>query len=413
MKRNICAIIVHSPLHDPFFIGTLEKKLLRSVSPENYVGRTDGSKLTYNKECNGYILIVGTGGTESTLLKLIDSLKEKPVIVVAHDVANSLPAFIEVYPLLKEIHKKITYMYSSFDALEEAIEKANNLLNVSMRISQSRLGLIGGISEWLVYSKSHPTIIKERLGIDVIEVPIDEISDSYFKEALDEKDTNEINELISKSHSQVSRQEIVKAYRLYKAIGKIVSKRSLDGFTIKCFDIIKTLDTTACLALSLFNSSGITAGCEGDLPSLLSMHILSVLTGKPVFMGNPSIISEKSFMIAHCTAPISMSREKPMIRTHFESNRGVGIAITFDEVDVTFLKLSPKLERARLFSGKIVRGEPSSDRHCRSQAWVEVSFDPKKLLMNSYGNHYVFVEGNYIEELSKLMELFSIEPEVL
>jgi len=50
--------------------------------------------------------------------------------------------------------------------------------------------------------------------------------------------------------------EIQKAYRLYLAIKQVIAEKSLDGLTIKCFDIIKELDTTACLALSLLNTMG-------------------------------------------------------------------------------------------------------------------------------------------------------------
>jgi L-fucose isomerase-like protein len=143
------------------------------------------------------------------------------------------------------------------------------------------------------------------------------------------------------------------------------------------------------------------------------MHVLTALTGKPAFMGNPSKITNNRFLIAHCTAPLAISASKPILKTHFESNMGVGVAITFDRGEATFLRLSPDLSSARLFKGKIVMGDPVSDKHCRSQAWVQVNFDPRVLIERSMGNHYVFVEGDHLEELMGLLNLLGVNVELL
>lgn len=411
MTEKNYVFIVHSSLHDPLFIKSVEEKVLRAVSQDFNVRRFNSLDQPLPSDVNSVIVVVATGGTESLLLRLVDELGSKPIVFIAYDVANSLPAFMEAYPLIREKAGIMTYFTASFDNLEEYLVKARNILLALSKIKGGKLGLIGGISEWLIYSKTPLSLVNEKLGVKMIEIPIERIYELYSQTNFFGDD--ELNRIITSSKLEVSKEEVEKAYKLYVALNKLVEQEKLDGFTIKCFDIIKQLRTTACLAVSLFNSKLVTAGCEGDIPSFLSMHILSKLTGKPAFMGNPSKIMYNKFLIAHCTAPLAISVAQPILKTHFESNMGVGVAITFDKKEVTFLRLSPDLSYARVFKGKIVMGEPLSDKHCRSQAWVEVSFNPRVLIEKSLGNHYVFVEGDHVEELTGLLGLMGINVELL
>jgi L-fucose isomerase-like protein len=412
MAERSYAFIVHSSLHDPVFVRTVEEKVERAVGQDLVIKRYYSADQPVPSDVGSAVIVIATGGTESLLLKLTSQLKNKPKVFLTYDIANSLPAFMEAYPLLKQEAASMTYITASFDNLEQYLLKARRILSALSKIRGSRLGLIGGISEWLVYSKTSLSVVKEKLGISMVELPIERVYELYSQVQNAEK-SEELNQIISSSKLEVPKEEVEKAYRLYIALSKLAKSEKLDGFTIKCFDIIKQLRTTACLAVSLFNSKLVTAGCEGDIPSFLSMHVLTALTGKPAFMGNPSKITNNRFLIAHCTAPLAISASKPILKTHFESNMGVGVAITFDRGEATFLRLSPDLSSARLFKGKIVMGDPVSDKHCRSQAWVQVNFDPRVLIERSMGNHYVFVEGDHLEELMGLLNLLGVNVELL
>lgn len=413
MKSKLCSLLIHSPLHDPEFIRNVEEKIKVSLENSVYLGRYSGGQADISdSDCEGYLLTVATGGTEGLMLRLMPAIEHKPTIFIAYDIANSLPAFMEAYPILKQRARNMAYLLADFDDLEKSIAKGEKILSAYFKIRESKLGLIGGVSEWLVYSKTPLSLVREKLGISVAEIPIEEVYARYQQAELKGSE-GELNKLLGGSVPQVPLPEVEKAYKLYIALREIVESEKLDGFSIKCFDIIKSLKTTACLAVSLFNSSLITAGCEGDIPSFLSMYVLTALTGKPAFMGNPSKVEGKRLLIAHCTAPIAISKEKPILKTHFESNMGVGIAITFKNGEVTFLRFAPELSEARVFKGRIVSGEPKSEKHCRSQAWVEVPFDARALIDKSIGNHYVFVEGDHVEELMALLSMMGVRAEVL
>lgn len=72
--------------------------------------------------------------------------------------------------------------------------------------------------------------------------------------------------------------ELTKAFKFYLALKDIVKERKLNYVSVRCFDIIAPLKTTGCIALSRLNDEGIIAGCEGDLPSTLSMAVLYKVT---------------------------------------------------------------------------------------------------------------------------------------
>ena len=122
----------------------------------------------------------------------------------------------------------------------------------------------------------------------------------------------------------------------------MVEKYQLNGLTIRCFDIIKKYKNTACLALALLNEEGITAGCEGDIHSLVTMHIVNSLTNRSSFMANPSKFNyeDQSVMLAHCTVPLNMVTSFKLM-THFESGLGIGIKGELPEGRVTLCKIAP------------------------------------------------------------------------
>jgi len=107
---------------------------------------------------------------------------------------------------------------------------------------------------------------------------------------------------------------------IYHALKKLVADYRLDALTLRCFDLVLKDRSTGCLALSALFDEGIDAGCEGDIPSILALHWLRLLTGRIGWMANPSKITIGSttveetgsdtpmaeMLIAHCTTARSI-----------------------------------------------------------------------------------------------------------
>ncbi len=198
--------------------------------------------------------------------------------------------------------------------------------------------------------------------------------------------------------------EMEKALQSHAALRHLAEQYRLSGLTIRCFDMLGKPVGTGCIALSLLNSEGITAGCEGDIPALLSMVILTGLTGEPVFMANPSSLSRKegTVILAHCTVPLSMV-EAFSLDTHFESGQGIAICGTMREGKGTLFKLAPDLQNYMAADIDILPHEPEP-HFCRTQLKVRMKGCAEYFLKNPMGNHHVICRGSYGDRVRQALE---------
>ena len=153
----------------------------------------------------------------------------------------------------------------------------------------------------------------------------------------------------------------------------ITENYQLKGFTLRCFDLLTAVKNTGCLALARLNAEGLVAGCEGDVPAMLSMIIVRALFGISGFQANPSTIDPETgeILLAHCTIPLDMV-ERYELDTHFESGIGVGVRGFMKEGPVTIFKVSGDLQRHFIAEGTLVRNQQKPDL-CRTQQIIQLS----------------------------------------
>jgi L-fucose isomerase-like protein len=162
--------------------------------------------------------------------------------------------------------------------------------------------------------------------------------------------------------------------------------------------------STGCLGLSILNSMGIYGGCEGDMPSLLSMVILGNLTGEDLFMCNPSRFDTKEGFatFAHCTLPVTMP-DRFTLNTHFESGIGVAVQGSFDPGSCTIFKCAGDLSRYFVKEARILETS-FSDMLCRTQVRVGID-DFSYFLTDPIGNHHIIAKGNHAAEAEAFFDL--------
>ncbi len=409
-----CFVQVSSPIHDKDIVSKVIEKYGTLLGEQiDYVNlglvtRREELK-TKLRDCDIILSLIVTGGSEQLIVET--ALAGKPVIYIAHPYMNSLPALLEAKPVAKELNNRIwAFLVKNEDDASRVVKTVRGI-RATLAIKGKRLGVIGGISPWLVHSIVDEITLLKKMGVELVNISLEEVLREY--DNVKEDTFNLGSQILEKALKvEVDMNRIPRALRLYIALERILSKYSIDVFTIKCFDIIFKLNTTACLPLSLFNDRGIVAGCEGDIPATLSMLILHNVSSKPVFMGNPSIIDGNKMLIAHCTSPMSLGYAYTL-RTHFETGKGVGIAVHYRRNEpVTLLRIDPKLKVFRIISGVIDEGEPTSKMHCRTQVWVKAKTNLESLITNSIGNHYVLTIGNYVEELIATAKMLDVKAEV-
>ncbi len=403
-------VVLASPLHDRRYLSELSGRLLGCFGGGvEFAGVfTDESGVGELRGFDGLVAVVGTGGSERVILAV--SELGVPVVYVVVPYANSLPAFLEALPLV--VGRRVSWVVlESLDDVCGVLRGAYAALVAVARLRGFRLGLVGGVSPWLVYSVVDARSVRRVLGVEVVSVGLEEVVELFRRGCASASVTESV---ISRALAcRVGASAVVEAVRLYAALKALVRKYRLDGLTIKCFDLIGEVGTTACLALALLNDEGVVAACEGDVPAALTMALLKLVSGKPCFMANPAAIRGSKVLFAHCTCPISIGVGYEL-DTHFETGVGVGVATHFREgEEVTVARLSPKLDRIRVFKGVVVQGTPTSRMHCRTQVLVDLGNAARKIVDESLGNHHILVPGNYVEELKHAARLLGIKAEIL
>lgn len=249
------------------------------------------------------------------------------------------------------------------------------------------IGLIGEASPWLIASGIDKEALSERCGVSFREISIGTLADEYLKyrelwknHTLSAGARAELDEVLCRFSCSLegdrTTEDLSDAAIMYLALASICKEEHLDAVTVKCFDLLSSCKTTACLALALLNDNGIIAGCEGDIPSICTMLAIYKALGRPSFMANPASIDSDNLSIdfAHCTIPTVMV-EGCTLPSHFESGIGIGINGEVPLGNYTLCKLSGKtLERSLICNGRLVKGEYLSNR-CRTQ--VRFIFESK------------------------------------
>jgi len=356
-------VVVSSKLENQVRVGLEIREKVESLL---------GIKTIFTTECedfeidDGAIIIPATGGTERIIESIIKST-DKPIMLWALPYNNSLPSALEVYSVYK--HRiKLIYSPINYGVLNEVGKFMGicKLLN-----SNLRLGVIGGVSEWILASNRQDA---RDLGIEIIDIELDEVL-RYGKEP----------------------------DQIYKALKEIVAEHNLSALTIKCFDLLKH-DTTACLAIAKLNDEGIVAGCEGDIGAVLTMMIVSGITGKPCWMANLCRIG-KTVTLAHCTVPLTLT-EKYELTTHAESGKGTAIRGRLRKDVVTIARYGRK--KMLLALGRIVRNL-REENLCRTQVEVELLCDVGELIENALGNHLVLAYGDIRRDIADFCKFKGIE----
>jgi L-fucose isomerase-like protein len=345
------------------------------------------------------LFIVGTGGVENQFKEIYMNFSS-PYVILFNEFNNSLPASLEILSFLNG--KKLRGNLIDINNLSE------EMLKEIFPFLGERIGLIGKSSDWLIASQYPEKLFSERFKIEVTYIPIEEAINEFSR--VSEIEAKRLAEDFSKDAKKiygVDLFEITKAFKFYLALKDVIQKYKLNYVSVRCFDIIQPLNTTGCLALSKLNDKGIIAGCEGDLPSTLSMIFLKKVSQKTPFMANISYIKESeshiSAVLAHCTIGTTAVNGFNL-RTHFETDKGVGIEGFFEHGPVTMLRIGgPQLNEAAVFSG-IETGIEFSTHRCRTQLNIELEKNNQEYFARRpLGNHHVIVSGNFKSELLEFL----------
>ena len=182
----------------------------------------------------------------------------------------------------------------------------------------------------------------------------------------------------------------------------MVERHDLKGFTIRCFDLLTAVKNTGCIALAQLNADGYVAGCEGDVPAMLSMYIGRSLLGVSGFQANPSRIDPQTgeILFAHCTVPFDMV-SRYAFDTHFESGIGVAIHGDLPTGDYTLVKMSGDMQRLLAVDVELERCQFEANL-CRTQVWIKATPEVSQYFLTApIHNHHILIRGHHAAEFRK------------
>ena len=351
-------------------------------------------------------IMIATGGVENLFKRIWAAIdvemmcapsRPKTVTMIADGRNNSLAAALEILTYLGNNGMEGRIVHGTNDEIVSAIKETHGRASL-----QGRIGLFGQPSDWLIASGVDRDFLHQRYGIETIDIDLQHLIEGI--KTVPQTEAVKVAQTMvkrAKAVKEPSDADMLEAARAYLAIKRICQEEHLDAMTIRCFDIVKACGTTSCLALALLNDEGIVAGCEGDMQTLLSMLLAKRLCGEVAFMANPSQLTDKNSMLAHCTIPLTMCDET-IVRSHFESGIGVAIQGLLPLTDYTLFKWGgSKLDRYFVTEAKAIE-MPYSNHFCRTQITLNVNLKPY-LLQHSIGNHHVIIRGQHADEIRQFM----------
>jgi hypothetical protein len=372
-------------------------------------------------------IVYAAGGWMDTLDAIAKS--GKPVIVFCRHKSGPVYLWYEIIsPRYLRRHTD-TLAVKNFDEGDVVIDSQDELLwrlralCGLLNTMGTRVVAIGGPDAWSQPKGVVPELVKTKWQFDMPTYSYDDLG-NLIKEA--RADSAAVGRAAERAKAylnqsgcklQTDRKFVENAFLLEDVLRRVMDKTDCQAITINgCMGTIMPLaETSACLTLSLLNDAGYLAFCESDFVVIPSGVLLANISGKPVFLNDPTYPHDGVITLAHCTAPRKMDGKKlepALILTHFESDYGAAPKVEMRKGQVV-TNIAPDFQAKRWvgFIGKI-EDVPFLDI-CRSQIDVRFACDSRLLAERMPGFHWMLCYGDYMKETGYALKKVGIQWEDL
>ena len=292
------------------------------------------------------------------------------------------------------------------DDYDELAYKLRALAGVK-NFNGKRIVALGGGGGWCF--PEAPQVSRDKFNIDIQDVSYDDLAQRIKAARADRKLVSKAEKWTGKYLSlpqttlETDKQFVINAFQLYSIFKDLLREYETDSFTIKhCMGTVMPLsETTACLPLSLLNDEGLLAFCESDFNVIPSGILLHHISGKPVFLNDPTYPHHGVVTCAHCTAPRRLDGKNyalARVVTHFESDYGATPKVELPKGTEVTMVIPNSIQSEWLGFKGTIEASPFYDI-CRSQYDIDIQGDWKKLLQDMRGFHWMMAVGDYIKEM--------------
>ncbi|MCJ7485257.1 MAG: sugar isomerase [Candidatus Aminicenantes bacterium] len=308
------------------------------------------------------------------------------------------------------------------DSQEEILWRLRGLAGLRNTMN-TRILAIGGPDAWAQPKGVVPELVENIWKFDLRTLPYEELGPLLKAARADREAVKKARDRAAAYLSapgttlETDRSFVDNAFLLEQVFLGLMKQADCRAITINgCMGTIMPLaETSACLTLSLLNDAGYLAFCESDFVVIPSGVLLANISGKPVFLNDPTYPHEGIITLAHCTAPRKMDgrkREPARILTHFESDYGAAPKVEMGRGQV-LTNIVPDFASKRWvgLKGEIV--DAPFLPICRSQIDVRFACDSLTLAQRMPGFHWMTGYGDYIRETGYALRRVNIAWDVL
>ena len=165
------------------------------------------------------LIYIRTGGTEGLFKRMLPKLSshtDRPFYLLTSGKSNSLAASMEILSFLRQNGLKGEILHGSPDYISKRIYLLAKVGEAKRKLKGSRLGIIGEPSDWLISSHADRNLIKSVLGLDLIDIPMQELLNVIASTPVKEPKERGLRSDIS--------QALPGAYQIYDALKVIVQQ---------------------------------------------------------------------------------------------------------------------------------------------------------------------------------------------
>ena len=365
------------------------------------------------------VIVYGAGGA----VRGCENLGKDVIIFQRH---RSGPVYLQyeiVSPrLLRQHTDTLAFKNLTFDdVVTDRVDELEWRLRALCGLKNTRgtkILCVGGAGGWAQPRGVIPELVKKVWGLDLQTVTYDDLGRLCEEAFADQKAVafakRRADAYLGEAGTRLEtkRQFVDNCFLLDQVFRGLMAKADASAITILgCMStIMPKAQTAACLTLSTLNDDGYLAFCESDFVVIPSGLLMGNISGKPVFLNDPTYPHDGVITLAHCTGPRKMNgkiRERARIVTHFESDFGAAPKVEMPKGQVV-TNIAPdfKSERWMGLLGTIV--DAPFLPICRDQ--IDVGYDvPDQLVAERMpGFHWMTGYGDYMKELGYALRRVNI-----
>jgi hypothetical protein len=270
---------------------------------------------------------------------------------------------------------------------------------------------------WIRSKETNETVM-DRLGLKVRAIPRDTFNQEFDKQPVTEEVRDVAADWRKKAQKIVEPNEtdVHNSARAYVTAKRLLAAQQGHALSMDCLGMVgaKLVPTPPCMAWTMLQDLGITAGCEADLFGAASLMLTSYLLDRPGYINDPVPETVKNLLIAsHCTSGTRLDGfDKPpapyVLRNHSESAIGVSTQVLWPVGQpVTLVRFTGPNELI-IDTGKVVSNVDTPPAGgCRTS--VEILMDNIEDCRDVRGFHQVVVLGNHRRIVEGFCELYGIK----